>query len=156
MVNIKDLMVGNWVKVFDPEYKDDTLDYWDIYEIREEGVRLGLFSDIFESEWLEPIPVTVDMLKRIGFKEDTTAGEPWPFWRYWDKDGRYKLDVYPEELYCNSNRKFGLHVDNDVCNSIGSGELTYVHELQNLVRINCKADLPITKEMLYGQHERNS
>ena len=99
---------------------------------------------------IEGIPVTVDMLKRIGFEEDTTAGEPWPFWRYWDKDGRYKLDVYPDELYCNSDRKFGLHVDNDVCNTIGSGEFTYVHELQNLVRVITGRDLPITKEVFYG------
>ena len=148
MVNVKDLMLGNLVKVFDPEYKDVTLDYWDIYEIREEGVRLGLFSDIFESEWLEGIEVTKEILKKIGFKKDTTAGEPWEFWRYWDKDGKYKLDVYPEELYCNSERKFGLHVDNDVCNTIGSGEFTYLHELQNLVRCITGHSLPITKEML--------
>jgi hypothetical protein len=147
MIDVKDLMVGNFVKVFDPEYKDITLDYWDIYEICEEGVRLGLFSDIFESEWLEGIEVTKEILKRIGFEKDTTAGEPWEFWRYWDKDGKYKLDVYPEELYCNSNRKFGLHVDNDVCNTIGSGEFDYVHELQNLVRCITGHSLPITKEV---------
>lgn len=146
MVNVKDLMVGNWVKVFDPEYKDDTLDYWDIYEIREEGVRLGLFSDIFESEWLEGIEVTKELLKKIGFEKDTTTGEPWEFWRYWDKDGKYKL--YIDEYYTNGDRRWYVQIDNNMCRSIGCGEFDYVHELQNLVRVITKHDLPITKEML--------
>jgi hypothetical protein len=144
---MEDLMVGNWVKVFDPEYNDDTLDYWDIYEIREEGVRLGLFSDIFESEWLEGIEVTKEILKKIGFEEHKGIC-PKTFYRYWDKEYRYKLDVDPD--FCNSDRKFSIHIDNGDCETIGCGEFTYVHELQNLVRINCKADLPITKEVFDG------
>ena len=134
MIRIEDLMVGNWVY--------DT--------VLKKAIILNNLPYGIDLSNREGIPVTVDILKRIGFEEDTTAGEPWPFWRYWDKDGRYKLDVYPDELYCNSNRKFGLHVDNDVCNTIGCGEFTYVHELQNLVRIITGHSLPITIEMLYG------
>lgn len=155
MIRMEDLMVGNFAfGVLNGERK--CFSVTDIMT-REPSPTRMIFSEdeeisplgVLVSEGaIEGIPVTVDMLKRIGFEEDTTAGEPWPFWRYWNKDGRYKLDVYPDKLYCNSDRKFGLHVDNDVCNTIGSGEFTYVHELQNLVRINCKADLPITKEMV--------
>lgn len=151
MVNIKDLMVGNWVKVFDPEYKDDTLDYWDIYEIREEGVRLYLFSDIFESEWLEGIEVTKEILKKIGFEEHKGIC-PKTFYRYWDKEYRYKLDVDPD--FCNSDRKFSIHIDNGDCETIGCGEFTYVHELQNLTRIITGFSLPITKEMIDGLESR--
>lgn len=145
MVTIKDLMAGNWVKVFDPEYKDDTLDYWDIYEIREEGVRLGLFSDIFESEWLEGIEVTKEILEKIGFKEETVIVK---FYRYWDKKYKYKLDV--DEGYTNSGKKWSVHIDYGDCATIGSGEFTYVHELQNLVRIITGHSLPITKEVFDG------
>lgn len=139
MINTKDIMVGNFVKkkdeivVVGKVHRDSVADKWG-------GIA-------FDDE-IEGVPVTIDILKAIGFEEDTTAGEPWKFWRYWDKDGRYKLDVYPDELYCNSDRKFGLHVDNDVCNTIGTGEFTYVHELQNLVRCISGHSLPITKEML--------
>lgn len=147
MIDVKDLMMWDWVKVFDPEYKDDTLDYWDIYEIREGGVRLGIFSDIFESEWLEGIEVTKELLKKIGFEEHKGIC-PKTFYRYWDKEYRYKLDVDPD--FCNSDRKFSIHIDNGDCETIGSGEFTYVHELQNLVRVITGHSLPITKEVFDG------
>jgi hypothetical protein len=148
MVDVKDIMLGNFVKdkngeivVVGKVHRDSVADKWG-------GIT-------FDDE-IEPIPVTEEMLKAIGFEDDTTAGEPWKFWRYWDKDGKYKLDVYPEELYCNSNRKFGLHVDNASCDSIGSGEFTYVHELQNLVRCISGHSLPITKEMIYGNTDKDT
>lgn len=141
MVDVKNLMVGNFVKT--------PIGVVEVYNIINDAV-IADTRDICYAKGLDGIEVTKELLVKIGFKKDTTAGEPWEFWRYWDKDYRYKLDVYPEELYCNSNRKFGLHVDNASCDSIGSGEFTYVHELQNLVRINCKADLPITKEVFDG------
>lgn len=147
MIDVKDLMAGNWVKVFDPEYKDITLDYWDIYEICEEGVRLGLFSDIFESEWMEGIEVTKEILEKIGFEEYEDLPLEGKFYRYWDKDCKYKLDV--RDFWTNSQRKWYVHIDNDVCNTIGSGEFDYVHELQNLVRCITGHSLPITKEVFY-------
>lgn len=138
MVNVKDLMVGNFVK-------DKNGEIMLVGKVHRESVADKWGGIAFYDE-IEGIPVTKEILKKIGFKKDTTAGEPWEFWRYWDKDGKYKLDV--DEGYTNSGRKWSVHIDNDVCNTIGSGEFDYVHELQNLVRINCKADLPITKDMI--------
>lgn len=139
MVNVKDLMIGNFVKDKNGEiilvgkvHRDSVADKWG-------GIT-------FDDE-IEPIPVTVDMLKRIGFEAHKGIC-PKTFYRYWDKEYRYKLDVDPD--FCNSDRKFSIHIDNGDCETIGSGEFDYVHELQNLVRINCKADLPITKEVFDG------
>ena len=145
MIDVKNLMVGNFVKT--------PIGVAEVYNIINDAI-IADTRDICYAKGLEGIEVTKELLKKIGFEKDTTAGEPWPFWRYWDKDGKYKLDVYPEELYCNSGRKFGLHVDNDVCNSIGSGEFTYVHELQNLTRVITGFSLPITKEMIDGLESR--
>ena len=142
MVNVKDLMVGNWVK--SPQgitQVHNVLTDKIITKNDKRGVNCYHTTDI------EPIPVTLDILKRIGFEEHKGIC-PKTFYRYWDKEYRYKLDVDPD--FCNSDRKFSIHIDNGDCETIGCGEFTYVHELQNLVRINCKADLPITKEMLYG------
>ena len=142
MVNVKDLMVGNWVK--SPQgitQVHNVLTDKIITKNDKKGVYCYHTTDI------EPIPVTLDILKRIGFEEHKGIC-PKTFYRYWDKEYRYKLDVDPD--FCNSERKWSIHIDNGDCETIGSGEFTYVHELQNLVRINCKADLPITKEVFDG------
>jgi hypothetical protein len=141
MIDVHDMMVGNW-------YHDDKYD-----AITTLTPNLS-YQTILNT--CSGIPVTVDILKRIGFEDDTTAGEPWVFWRYWDKNGRFKLDVHVGEIFCNSDRKFGLHVDNDVCNTIGSGEFSYVHELQNLVRCITRRSLPIEKEMIYGNTDKDT
>lgn len=133
MIDVNDLMLGNWV--------NDT--------VLGKVIVLNNLPYSMDLSHSEGIPVTVDMLKRIGFKEDTEIVK---FYRYWDKDYKYKLDV--DEGYTNSGRKWSVHIDNDVCNTIGSGEFDYLHELQNLVRINCRADLPITKEMIYGNIDK--
>lgn len=137
MVNVKYLMLGNFVKDKNGEimlvgkvHRDSVADKWG-------GIA-------FDDE-IEPIPVTSKMLENIGFKEDTALVK---FYRYWEKDDKYKLDI--DEGYTNSGRKWSVHIDNDVCNTIGSGEFDYVHELQNLVRIITGHSLPIEKEMLYG------
>lgn len=143
MIAVNDLRIGNWVH-------DSECTRYPMYVmgIGEDYVCLnfdGNEGDVWECkpDELQGIPVTIELLKKIGFKEDTTTGEPWKFWWYLDKNGRYKLDVYPDELYCNSDRKFGLHVDNGVFDSIGSGEFTYLHELQNLVSAIAKEELEV-------------
>lgn len=128
MVDVNDLMLGNWV--------NDT--------VLGKAIILNNLPYSIDLSHSEGIPVTVDMLKRIGFKEDTAIVK---FYRYWDKEYRYKLDV--EEGYTNSGRKWSVYIDNDVCNGIGSAEFTYIHELQNLVRCISGHSLPITEEMIY-------
>ena len=135
-------MVGNWVK--SPQgitQVHNVLTDKIITKNDKRGVNCYHTTDI------EPIPVTLDILKRIGFEAHKGIC-PKTFYRYWDKDYKYKLDVDPD--FCNSDRKFSIHIDNGDCETIGCGEFTYVHELQNLVQINCKADLPITKEVFDG------
>lgn len=130
MINVNDLMCGNWVynNMFRCAYK--------------------LFNVMHHAsvEKYDPIPVTVDMLKRIGFEEYEDSPLERKFYRYWDKNHKYKLDV--RDFWTNSQRKWYVHIDNGVCETLGSGEFDYLHELQNLVRINCGVDLHITEEML--------
>ena len=90
------------------------------------------------------IVVTKELLERIGFvKQDEF--KTCEFWRYWDKEYRYKLEV--DTGYCNSNRKWHLHIDNCDCNTIGGGEFTYLHEVQNLVQVITGYPLIIKKEV---------
>lgn len=137
MIDVKDLMCGNW-------YHDDKYD-----AITTLTPNLA-YQTILNT--CSGIPVTVDMLKRIGFEEYEDLPLEGKFFRYWDKDYKYKLDV--RDFWTNSQRKWYVHIDNDVCNTIGSGEFDYVHELQNLVRVITGHDLPITKEMIDGLESR--
>lgn len=138
MVDVKDIMLGNFVKdkngeivVVGKVHRDSVADKWG-------GIT-------FDDE-IEPIPVTKEILKKMGFEtyEDSPLGRN--CYRYWDKDYKYKLDV--RDFWTNSQRKWHAHIDNDVCNTIGSGEFDYIHELQNLTKIITGHSLPITKDML--------
>lgn len=130
MISVNDLMCGNWVysNVLRCPYK-----------------LLNVLHNSRKEDY-DPIPVTEYMLKRIGFEEYEDLPLEGKFYRYWDKNHKYKLDV--RNFWTNSKREWYVHIDNGVCETIGSGEFDYLHELQNLVRINCRADLPITEEML--------
>ena len=153
MIRMEDLMVGNFAfGVLNGERK--CFSVTDIMT-REPSPTRMIFSDdeeisplgILASEGaIEGIPVTVDMLKRIGFEEYEDLPLEGKFYRYWDKDYKNKLDV--RNFWTNSGREWYIHIDNDVCNTIGSGEFDYVHELQNLTRIITGFSLPITKEMI--------
>ena len=146
-MNCKDLMLGNWV------YDGDITKFpMYVVTVGNDYVYLnfeGNEGDVWEclDDDITPIPVTADILKRIGFREKKGI-YPRTFYRYFDEEYRYKLDVDP--VFCNSDRKWGIHIDNGDCCTIGSGEFTYVHELQNLVRCISGHSLPITKEMIYG------
>lgn len=134
MIDAHDLMLGNWIR-------DDK--YCQIVDVS----NIYLYAHTLKT--CSPIPVTKEILEKIGFKEDTAMVK---FYRYWDKDRRYKLEV--RDFWTNSQRKWYVHIDNDVCNTIGSGEFDYVHELQNLTRCISGHSLPITKEMIDGLESR--
>lgn len=131
-MNINDLMLGNWIR-------DDK--YCQIVDVS----NIYLYPHTLKT--CSPIPITEEILRNIGFEEHKGIC-PKTFYRYWDKEYRYKLDVDPD--FCNSDRKFSIHIDNGDCETIGCAEFTYVHELQNLVRIITGHSLPIKIEMLYG------
>jgi hypothetical protein len=140
MVDVKDLMVGNFVK-------DKNGEIMLVGKVHRESVADKWGGIAFDDE-IEGIPVTKEILKEIGFEEYEDLPLEGKFYRYWDKDCKYKLDV--RDFWTNSQRKWYVHVDNDVCNTIGSGEFDYVHELQNLVRVITGHSLPITKEVFDG------
>lgn len=140
MIDVNNLMVENFVK--------GPCELVEVYKIYACGIGNDC-GDYYREEEIEPIPVTKELLKKIGFEEhkDNVLKE-FSYYRYWDKEHKYKLDVCG--IYTNSDRRWHVHIDNEDCCSLGSGEFTYVHELQNLVRIITGHSLPIEKEMLYG------
>ncbi len=146
MIDVHDMMVGNFVK--DP---CDPCEPVEVYKVYSFGIGNN-WGDYYDKNEIEPIPVTKEILKEIGFEEYEDLPLEGVFYRYWDKDYKYKLDV--RDFWTNSQRKWSVHIDNGDCNTIGSGEFDYVHELQNLVRTITGFSLPITKEMIYGLESR--
>lgn len=138
MIDVKDLMLANFVK-------DKNGEIMLVGKVHRESIADKWGGIAFDDE-IEPIPVTKEILKEIGFEEYEDLPLEGVFYRYWDKDYKYKLDV--RDFWTNSQRKWYIHIDNDVCNTIGSGEFDYVHELQNLVRVITGHSLPITKDMI--------
>jgi hypothetical protein len=138
MIDVNSLMLGNFVK-------DKRGEIMLVGKIHRDSVADKWGGIAFDDE-IEGIPVTKEILKEIGFEEYEDLPLEGVFFRYWNKDYKYKLDV--RDFWTNSQRRWYIHIDNDVCNTIGSGEFDYVHELQNLVRVITGYELPITKDML--------
>lgn len=138
MIDVNNLMLGNFVK-------DRSGEVVMVGKIHRESIGDKWGGISFDDE-IEGVPVTKEILKDIGFEEYEDLPLEGVFFRYWNKDYKYKLDV--RDFWTNSQRRWYIHIDNDVCNTIGSGEFDYIHELQNLVRVITGHELPITKDML--------
>ena len=130
-------MVGNFVK-------DKNGEIMLVGKIHRESVADKWGGIAFDDE-IDGIPMTIETLLAIGFTRSQDIKD-YHYYRYWDKEGKYKLDV--DYYFGNSERKWHVHIDNGDCCTIGSGEFDYVHELQNLVRVISGHSLPIEKEML--------
>lgn len=128
MVDTKDLMQGNLVY-------DSKLDR----VIRIHNVLCGM-----DMSHREGIPITEEALLTIGFKEYDDLGE-YTYYRYWEEEYKYKLDI--RKHWCNSPKDWHIHIDNGDCCTIGCGEVDYIHELQNLVRVCTGYELPIYKDI---------
>lgn len=82
---------------------------------------------------VDPIPITEELLKELGFIGKYEELIRRPFYKLW------LCDMYPIELTywgeeTNSKAKeWVLHVDNPDCCSIGGMELQYLHELESFV-----------------------
>lgn len=126
MINARDLMTGNWVRVEAEDYNG----FYDVTMI-EDGDVLGE---------AQPIPITEKLLKRIGFVKQENYFRLY----YYYKDG-FVLEADNALL---DDGEWFVQVDDSRFESIGSGYVDSLHRLQNLVRVITGKDLPITEEML--------
>ena len=90
------------------------------------------------SNSIEPIPLTPEILKKNGFEFDDVIPECRMFMGIDDR-----VALRNDKEYMNSVNEWHVHIDSEDYCTIANCELTYVHELQNLLRL-CK----INKEIL--------
>lgn len=130
-LKVTDLMVGDWVMSFgaphkvvgirtdmlEPHIKTDMSDTW-----YEEGIE----------NLLEPIQLTPQILEKNGFEKDGVI-ELYNLYAGID----HRVTIHDDKEYMNSNNEWYVHVDSEDYSTIAGCELTFVHQLQQLLRL-CK------------------
>ena len=135
-MKVNELTIGSWVlgKYDNEPYQikgiSKTEDYI-VAKVFEHGMWQKV--DVFE-----PIPLTPEILKKNGFEFDDVIPECRMFMGIDDR-----VALRNDKEYMNSVNEWHVHIDSEDYCTIANCELTYVHELQNLLRL-CK----INKEIL--------
>lgn len=88
------------------------------------------YSELLPEMAFEPIPLTAaaEILTNNGFKREEIIQSYWI-----SEDGRILLRN--DESLMNSNNEWSVHVDNEDMQSIGYFEITYLHELQHVMKL---------------------
>ena len=135
----EELQIGDWVlcdRNAQSEYEFDTVDY-QLYQIKDgEDIDYACEKNISgDNDVYLPIPLTVEILEKNGFEmADDTYTRPTVF--YFSKDRRVQVS----NLTNSGDGYWCVHVDNEDFETIGSCDVKYVHEMQNLLRL-CKYEL---------------
>ena len=86
---------------------------------------------------IKPIPITQKLLEKNGFAREENIKL---YNHYTGIDNRVSLN---DNFFCmNSRNMWNVHVDSEDYCTIATCELTYVHELQHILRL-CKIDKAI-------------
>ena len=126
MLTLKDLMIGDWF-------------YWEIncknYPTQVCEETFGLTNETISN--FHPIPITKEILEKNGFVLNEVVKE---YYIFRGIDNR--VYICNDREYINSRNEWHVHIDSEDYCTIASCELTYVHELQNILRL-CKIDKEI-------------
>jgi hypothetical protein len=139
----EDLMIGDWVNI--QTEKDGEPMYSQVEQLWECEIDADFQTDY---ENVYPIELTEEILHKNGFKNDVLAqksiiaeGASNFSVILFSEDNRIKLDNIDE--YLNSFNKWSVHIDTEDMRTMCTAEITYVHELQHLLKL-CK----IEKELI--------
>ena len=120
-MKVEELMTGDW--------------YW--WEAEGKKYPLQVTKDTFklmdeDISNFQPIPITKEILEKNGFERENLITS---YNHYIGIDNRVSLN---DDFYCmNSRNMWTVHIDSEYYCTIAHCELTYLHELQHLLRI-CK------------------
>lgn len=129
-IRVTDLMVGDFVLHDGKVIRVDAVHKRKIGYHKTKDKLTWLFSGQFE-----PIQLTHEILEKNGFEREGVIVS-----LYEGID--HRVTIHDDKEYMNSNNEWYVHVDSEDFCSIANCELTYVHELQHLLRL-CKIDKEI-------------
>lgn len=117
-VNHSQLMVKDWVVIVDPDNPDNNKPY-QVSEVREAGVKIEEFEDIYEDEYLAPVMLTDEIIRKNGFYFDSEIHvfRLGPFLQLKPKNswnGAFEVDIagYPRVIYSVSDLQHVLRLSN--------------------------------------------
>ena len=130
-LKVTDIMVGDWVRVISAEPNTYRRPFYQIITVE----KMMMIRN--RRMVVEPIPLTPEILEKNGFERE-------PFVTHCDMYSGIdrRVNMHNSKEYANSNNEWHVHIDSEDYCSIASCELTYVHELQQILRL-CKIDKEI-------------
>lgn len=137
---MKEVMVGDWV-MFDTNYSEDEPMYsgerYECHRItRGEEIDLACERTVLGNDVFQPIPITEDILTKNGFKRTYDNIDGYKF--YNSEDGR----ICVSDLTNMGDDYWNVHIDNEDFSTIGSCDVKYVHQFQQLLRL-CGYDMDV-------------
>jgi hypothetical protein len=126
-MKVCDLMVGDLVLHDGKVIRVDAVHKRKIGYHKTKDKLTWLFSGQFE-----PILITPSILEKNGFKKEGVI-ELYNLYAGID----HRVTIHDDKEYMNSNNEWYVHVDSEDYSTIAGCELTYVHQLQQLLRL-CK------------------
>ena len=137
-----ELMIGDWVNI--QSEKDDEPMYSQVEQLWECEIDADFQTDY---ENVHPIELTEEILHKNGFKNDVIAqksiiaeGASNFSVILISEDNRIILNNIKEHL--NSFNTWNIHIDTEDMRTICTAEITYVHELQHLLKL-CRIEKEI-------------
>ena len=153
MIELENLMLGDWVNLnFDVDYKtgNPIYGYVQVTGINKGGTidvnctfdKSESMQDGWDLKLIKPIELSEEILHKNGFKNDVLAeksiiaeGASNFSVILISEDNRITLNNIDE--YLNSFNKWYVHIDTEDMRTMCTAEITYVHELQHLLK-HCK------------------
>lgn len=129
-------MVGDWVMSFGAPHKIVGMRTFMFVQYIKTDMSDAWYEEGIEN-LLEPIPLTPEILEKNGFEKEGVI-ELYNLYAGID----HRVTIHDDKEYMNSNNAWYVHVDSEDYSTIAGCELTYVHELQHLLRL-CKIDKEI-------------
>lgn len=126
-MKVEDLMIGDWVYIKD-------------YPIIAQPMQVKKEHFVRSLVEFQPIPLTEEILRKNGFKNDVLAQKSIIAERVSifsviliSEDNRIMLNNFDE--YLNSFNEWHVHIDTEDMRTMCTAEITYIHELQHLLKL---------------------
>ena len=140
-MNANELMIGDWVKIQEPDKYAGAIGQVNsltsleggYFAINIQDPQFGyLVTEVFCDD-IAPIPLTTEILEKLGFKrKEEERGFSEPYCVYVNDDFLYVIKVYPKDVMDRYSRlEIGDYDDNEHVSLL----INHVHELQHAMRL---------------------